>query len=201
MAYKRNNGGFTVVELMIAISVFATAMTLILAGVIFISRQYQQTSNKVQLEDASRTVHQQITQSIQFSGRDVSAKIPNGQYSARCVGNYMYIYSSAEPVSNQTVYASMSEGLYVKDNANNCAASDINITGATNLLPKGAKVVKFEITTTGTTSSLSTTFSKSPADILVFSGPGDVRCDSASKGREFCATVTLDSTATRRIGN
>lgn len=190
--------GFTIVELMIAISVFATAMTLVLAGVIFISRQYQQTSNRVALEEASRNVHQQITQSIQFSGTNIS-EITVAPYSAVCVGNYMYIFGANEPVNNQANYSSQREGLYVKDNPGvSCDPTLVNINGARNLLPAGAKVTLFSVTLAG---DVSTVFAKSPVDLLSFPGGGVATCNTTITGKEFCATVRLDSSASRRVGN
>jgi prepilin-type N-terminal cleavage/methylation domain-containing protein len=198
MVYK-NNKGFTVVELMIAISVFATAMTLVLAGVIFISRQYQQTSNRVALEEASRNIHQQITQSIQFSGTNILPEVTVPPYSAVCVGNYMYIYGANEPVSLQANYISQSEGLYVKDNPGiTCDTALVNINGARNLLPSGAKVTLFSVSSTG---NVSTIFVKSPDDLLRYSGGVVDGCSTTITGKEFCATVKLDSSATRRVGN
>lgn len=198
MGYK-NNKGFTVVELMIAISVFATAMTLVLAGVIFISRQYQQTSNRVALEEASRNIHQQITQSIQFSGTNILSEVTGAPYSAVCVGNYMYIYGANEPVNSQAAYISQAEGLYIKDNPGvTCDPALVNINGARNLLPSGAKVTLFSVTATG---NVSTVFAKAPDDLLSYPGGGVVTCNTTITGREFCATVRLDSSATRRVGN
>lgn len=198
MAYS-NKKGFTIVELMIAISIFATAMTLVLAGVIFISRQYQQTSNRVALEEASRNVHQQITQSIQFSGTNILSEVTVSPYSAVCVGNYMYIFGANEPVNTQANYSSQREGLFVKENPGvTCDPALVNINGARNLLPAGAKVTLFSVTPTG---NVSTVFAKSPDDLLSFPGGGVVTCNTTITGKEFCATVRLDSSASRRVGN
>jgi prepilin-type N-terminal cleavage/methylation domain-containing protein len=198
MVYN-NKKGFTIVELMIAVSVFSTAMVLVLAGVVFISRQYQQTSNRVALEEASRNIHQQITQSIQFSGTNIVSEITVGPYSAVCAGNYMYIFGANEPVDSQAAYYFQPEGLFIKENPGTaCDPALVNITGERNLLPVGAKVTLFSITATG---NVSTVFSKSPEDLLNFIGGGEVSCNTTITGKEFCATVKLDSSASRRVGN
>lgn len=222
MGSRATNKGFTIIELMIAVAVFATTMAIVLAGVIFISRQYQQASNRVALEEASRDIHQQITQSIQFSGKALTdsdnngiadEKTPTGSdYSAVCIGNYMYIYGSTEPVvPDGSGNFSYTEGLYIKNNLNNCAESDVNLSAdangvkPVNLLPPYSFVSKFKVTTTG---SVSTVFVRLPEDAddmlsLAPAGPnaGDAQCNITIAGREFCATVKLESSATRRVGN
>jgi prepilin-type N-terminal cleavage/methylation domain-containing protein len=195
----RNRKGFTIVELMIAISVFATAMTLVLAGVIFISRQYQQTSNRVALEEASRNIHQQIIQSIQFSGTNILSEVTVGPYSAVCVGNYMYIFGANEPVNAQATYNSQADGLFIKENPGvSCDSALVNTTNARNLLPSGAKVTLFSVSPTG---NISTVFAKSPSDLLNYPGSGIVTCNTTITGKEFCATVKFDSAAARRVGS
>lgn len=198
MASKQSRKGFTIIELMIAISIFAAAMTLVLAGVIFIARQYQQASNRVALEDASRNVHQQVLQSIQFSGIDTESAT-SGSYTATCVGNIMYVYgaraANGAVIANSADYTAQAEGLFVKDNLNSCNSADVSTANARNILPTGAKVAGFSVSAAG---AVSTQFAKAPTDLLSFNA-GEVTCNTTITGREYCATVKLDSAAARRV--
>lgn len=199
---KSKERGFTIVELMIAVSIFAIAITLVLAGVIFIARQYQQASNRVAMEDATRNLHQQIIQSVQFGKIIIpdagKGLFTNSGYRATCVGNYMYIYGEAKIV-DQSSYEGKEEGLYIKDNTTGCAQADISKVNARNLLPPGAKVVEFSVSDQG---EINTTVANSPPDLLEIVNSGgsfDVSCKSAITGREFCAIVSLNSAANQRI--
>jgi prepilin-type N-terminal cleavage/methylation domain-containing protein len=212
MAYKIKNKGFTIVELMIAITVFSTAMVLVLAGVILISRQYQQASNRVAIEEATRNIHQQIGDAIRFSGAN-SIKPLNpatGQWWAMCVGNLMFVYPSNTPftVDANAFDTSLAEGLYIKQGVS-CVEGNVNVSSPLpplppiiNLLPSGAKVTRFSVN--GTTGNITTTFAKSPGDLLNIPSstdlePGKVSCNAIITGREFCAAVSMQSTVNGRV--
>lgn len=194
MVFNKTKKGFTVVELMIAISVFATTMVIVLAGVILISRQYQQSSNKIALEDAARNMHQQIADSIKFSNSDVVVNNTNATYNALCVGGDMYLFGKFSAPYGQNEYNNITPGLFLQKATDKCATVTMNADAA-NLLPNNAKVTKFTITNT----EISTQFVKSDFDLLEL-GNQSVQCKIAISGREFCAVVSLDSTAIRRVG-
>lgn len=190
--------GFTIVELMIAISIFATAMTLVLAGVILVSRQYQHASNKVALEDVSRSIHQQISQSLRFSSVVNGPNLLGGKM-VFCVGKDKYVYGQT-PIINSASFTAQTEGLYMGDNTDNCGSNAFP-TGSRNLLPDEAKVAYFNFDSS--TDTLTTIFIKAPSDggdlVKVVSNPVEAGCDGTKFGREYCASTKFISTATGRI--
>lgn len=206
MAYKRQKG-FTVVELMIAIAVFAIAVVLVMAGVIYIGRKYQQSSTRVALEDASRNIHQQVGQAVQFSQRDTSDAIAQdastGNLTARCIGKDMFIFDKraidiVDTNPDPDKFSNLEEGLWLKrDPTGGCAQTDVNKTDAVNLLPPNAKTIVLDYTT----NRLTTLFVRAPDDTYLKFGstPDLTTCNYTLAGREFCADVKLTSYTVGRI--
>jgi prepilin-type N-terminal cleavage/methylation domain-containing protein len=199
--------GFTIIELMIAISVFSVAIILITMGVLVISRQYQQASNRVKLESASREIHQQIAQSIQFSVENVLVSAASGGWRSLCTGSQRYTYGSPLASYTTTSYNSLKSGLYSDQGAIGVCTvptgGDAAITALPNLLPSDAKVLEF--TYSGTSNTLKSRFVSSSTDLLSVTAaatPVDsIVCKSAAVGREYCAVVQLTSSAARRVTN
>ncbi len=209
MAYK-NQHGFTIVELMIATGVFSAAVLFITMGVIFIGRQFQQASTRVKLEDASREIHQQVGQSVQFSAGNPVNSSASGGWVSTCIGAQRYTYAATAAQSNPTYTASdfdgLKRGLYVDTitpTIGTCSilANPDSTASASNLLPASTTVVKFYYDTG--TNTLSTKFISSDSDLLNLSGTAissdSMQCKGGVTGKEFCAVVQLNSTATRRV--
>ena len=203
-----NKKGFTIVELMIAVTVFSVAAVLVMTGVIVIARQYQQASTRVALEEASRNIHQQITESIRFAKGTISSPLPSTassstNYSYVCIGSNMYIYGTYNSPYD-TNYTSLKEGLYLRQ-AVECDSANADIDLATNLLPPKSKVLIFTIgNAAANNGKISTLFIRSGDDNLVdFSGalPSEIKCKSGVAGREYCTYVPLESYATQRVGS
>ena len=203
MAYRSQQKGFTIVELMIAISVFAVAITLITMGVLVISRQYQQGSTRTKLEAANREIHQTITQAVQFAG--ATPKTSNETYwKAFCAGTQRFVFANTLSTYDGTEYNNLKPGLYLDSVVNDtCPAPSVNgvdgiaLLDRNNLLPSGAKVVKFEYSS----NLFSTKFVTSDADLLNLGAVDAINCKANVAGKEFCAVVQLQSSATRRINN
>lgn len=190
--------GFTIVELMIAITVFSIVATLVMAGVIYVARQYQQVTNRIAIEEASRSFHQQVLQSLQYTSVDVTEPSPELGYRAYCVGNNMFIFGGST-VTDGASFESQKEGLYVKQISGlgcDIPNSVSEITGQQNLLPEGAKVVGLSIDSV--TGVIKTTFVKSGTDLLDFSSLPTLKC-KMEVGKEWCAVVSFESMAKRRI--
>lgn len=202
MVYSKKQTGFTIVELMIAISVFAVAMMLVMGGVLMIGRQYQQGVTRTKLESASREIHQNIANSIQFaSGSPIF--VANTDWRSICVGDQRYTYALTQ-AAYDTLGAidSLKNGLYldiVTPGTCDVPASPENLN---NLLPNDSKVLKLSYNTTDNT--ISTVFIRSDSDLLDIPDGGNVdniKCKGAVTGKEYCAVVQFSSTAIRRTNN
>ena len=201
MAYKNRQKGFTIIELMIAISVFAAAVVLITMGVLLISRQYQQGSTRTKLESANREVHQTFTQAVQFAnGTYQTNSVVYAGYTASCIGTKRFIYGSQPTLPyDESKYNSLNPGLYIDSVDNKTCPNTSNPKAGTNLLPPGAKVVQFDFD--DVQKKFTTKFVSSPGDLLDYGTLPEynIKCNSGIAGREFCAVVQLTSSAIQRV--
>lgn len=195
--------GFTIVELMIAITVFSIVATLVMAGVIYVARQYQQVTNRIAIEEASRSFHQQVLQSLQYTSVPIADAVASGGYKGKCIGGQMYVYGEIEDFTgtiaqSQAKYNSQKPGLYVATTpSGGCDVSAVGpIQDLQNLLPKDAKVVGLSIDSV--TGVIKTTFVKSGTDLLDFSSLPTLKC-KMEVGKEWCAVVSFESMAKRRM--
>ncbi len=89
---KNKSGGFTIIELMIAISIFALVLMALSAVMIQIGRAYYRSVYTSRTQDAMRNISDNITRSIQFSGNPViKGSSPN--FDAVCIGSTRYTYA------------------------------------------------------------------------------------------------------------
>lgn len=198
-----NKKGFTIVELMIAIAIFAVVSMMVTFAVVFIGRQYKQASTRVNLESASRDVHQQVSESIQFAGGDQLSPASNSSgYQVTCIGDKQYAYGGNGGSFSAATYTSTKVGLYVFDIPTGTCPNVGASPAGKNALPDGAKVLKFDYNSG--TSTLSTVFVSADADLLNLSTnptADAVLCSTAVTGKEYCSVVKLQSTASRRVTN
>ena len=129
MIVTKSAKGFTIVELMVATSVFSAILLISLAGLIQIGRMYQKGVTSSQTQETARGVMDEITQAIQFNGGNVkepyiispATDIPRGPEIAVtaadvsknavgyfCIGTTRYTYSidRKQSPTNSNVVAS-----------------------------------------------------------------------------------------------
>jgi hypothetical protein len=212
MAFKIRQRGFTIVELMIAISVFSVAVVLITLGVMVISRQYQQSSTRIKLETANREIHQIITQAVQFTGGTPIYNDSLADWDAFCVGTQRFTFAKQPNAYDAPAYDALKAGLYLDTvPENTCPNPDVagtligggagtaTIADRDNLLPPGAKVVFFNYD--NDSNQFSTKFVSSSSDLINLGTPDLISCINVIAGKEFCAVVQLTSSAIRRVNN
>lgn len=209
MEYKQK--GFTVIELMIAIAVFTIAVLLVAAATMFIARNYTQAKNRVAIEEATRQLHSDIANSIIFSGSSSAIVQANDtknlDWDTLCVGNIAYTWSGVDLLDDKSNLDDLQDGLYQKNIDSSCEEPDSSISlldqGYTNVLPERAKVAKLNVAQIGSPDRYiieTNIFSGDISQKDMFAvNSGAVKCNSAVTGREWCAAVTLTSSATRRI--
>lgn len=200
MAY--NKSGFTILELMIAMTVFAVAVMLVMSGVIFIGRTYQQASSRISLEDTARQTMKDLEDTMKFSGVVDTAKITqaSGNYEGYCLGSKIYVFGKTASPDTITDFTNRKPGMYfIEDLSTSCQDSLDSFSPANynNLLPEGAKVSEFSISSSQPY-KISIRLIKSYEDLLE-SLSGKLRCKTAVSGREWCALAELDGIVIKRI--
>ncbi|MBP7834831.1 type II secretion system protein [Candidatus Saccharibacteria bacterium] len=176
--------GFTIVELMIATSIFTVAILLSSSVIIGISKTYQRASYTTKLNDASRNFHQDIKNAAN-QGNDVLPVI-NGSTKWICAGTTVYYWTESSDAYNNG-------GLYKLDNVSTCPTSPPS--SGLNILPDGAYVYNSGADTSSPR-TLTTNFGTGTADMHEESKL-QKECLPTLSGGDFCAQVTYKST----IGN
>jgi prepilin-type N-terminal cleavage/methylation domain-containing protein len=167
---RSSSSGFTIIELLIALSVFAVVMILITTGVLKFSRQYYEGVIQGKTQDTARAIIDDITRSIQFSGGDVTklttttpAQLPDPTKPAvgYCFGlSKRYRFYLNSQVTDQSPNASLHQHnqAIVSDTVTGCSANtvadsvqDANVltdTNARELLGEHMRLAKLDITGT-----------------------------------------------------
>jgi prepilin-type N-terminal cleavage/methylation domain-containing protein len=91
---RLEQSGFTIVELMIALSVFAVTLLLSTTVIITIGRLYTKGVSSANLQDATRSVLNDITSTLEFSDEQPAACTPSSPIPITCSANQI---TSAHP--------------------------------------------------------------------------------------------------------
>lgn len=203
MAYsnKHQHSGFTVVELMIAITVFSVLMLIVTIGVFQVAREYQQASTRTRLESASRNIHQQVADGVKYSGSTPALSTVVSGWQSLCTGNQRFTFASSLPTYTSSSYTALNTGLYLYTDASGpCSASSPGPTVGTNLLPTNARVVSFVYDSLN--GAFVTKFIVSDSDLVDFGATGaagELKCKAPVVGGEYCAVVELQSSFIKRV--
>lgn len=111
---RPNQHGFTIVELIIATSVFSVVLLLAVTGIVTMGKRYYKGVTVTRTQEVARAIQDEITTSIQVSGNslitrsaDLSGKKPNEndyyQTRAICIGDTRYTYVLNSQLSKDAV--------------------------------------------------------------------------------------------------
>ncbi len=194
-AYKNaNQKGFTIIELMIASMVFSVLIIMVSAVTLGVAKQYQKATYTAQLNDASRNVHQTISQTIGYGG-DYSETSVDG-YKVYCAGTTRLFYKPSTDTA-------INNGLYRQENTTDCGDT-INIALAENLLPKNGFITEFSVNKIGANNAynIKTTFKVGTVDMFETT-PNIVKinnkCLPTLKGGDFCTEVTYTNVVVAKL--
>lgn len=200
MQHKMNKKGFTIVELLIAISVFSLSIMLVTAVVLGIARQYQKASYTVQLNDASRNIHESIARDINYGASITAVQGTTIKYFCS-EGRVMYAWkpTSGASINNGLFrYDLNSGGVFV---ACNDATASTALANGVNLLPRNGFVANFSSNSVGGgVSEIITNFKVGTADMFEDStNPAGSNCLPTLRGGDFCSVVEYNSVVKPRI--
>lgn len=127
---RRHQSGFTIVELMMATTVFAVILLLVTTGIIQIGRNYYKGTISAKTQEAARSVADAIAQNIQFAGGIIiptDGSMNNGNQLGTCIGDKRYSFT---PRALTTGAINTNRGLVVDTVSGGCSS-------VTNALPNG----------------------------------------------------------------
>ncbi len=190
---SKKQAGFTVVEFLIAISIFSTIMILAITVIMSISKLYQKASYTSQLNSTSRNLHQELAVNLTYHSQYVVLEA--GDKQGFCVGNDVYYY---ELSSDSNIY----EGLYKaqKTSTDPCTQAVVStiLANGVNLLPKNGFVTKLSIITDTSMRRIETSFRVGTADMFEGDNVGN-NCRSTLRGGDFCSVVDYNSNVRSRL--
>lgn len=221
----RRRNGFTIIELLIATTVFSVVLLVISAAIIQIGRIYYKGVTGAQTQETTRTILSDITQAIQFtSGQIVTTYDTAGNDQgtdsiyAICVGNRLYSYKFGQQREESQ------HAMVVRDVTGGCIAtaasldmavpskgfemlaehmrlSDLHveaIPGATETYRVSIRVVygDDDLLCSDSLGNCSSAATMSPTQLA---NARDLRCKDIRAGTQFCATSELSTIVERRL--
>ncbi len=136
------SGGFTILELMIAMSVFATVLLVCTVGILQIGRSYSKGITSSRTQEAARAVLDEISEAIQFGAGLPADLANNGAADGVCAGGKRFSYVLNRQLTDSVIVpASQSRHVVVVDPIGSAACTSglqaVNVTNATLTNPGG----------------------------------------------------------------
>jgi len=89
---KITHHGFTMVELLIATSVFSVILLLAANGIVYVGRLYQKGASSIKAQEVTRSVVDEIKNDFELNGGKYIPLSPSGTKKGFCIGNNLYSY-------------------------------------------------------------------------------------------------------------
>lgn len=202
--------GFTILELMIATTVFSVIMLLCTYGMIQIGRTYYKGATLARTQNTARAVMDNITQAIQYGSavpvNDIGAPTtPNGAVVSSTASSGVFCVGSNQYTFTHDQVSGSNHGLVVDTSSLlNCTAQPLpspTISGK-ELLGENMRLTKFQI--------LNTTGSDYHILLkITYGNDADIELDPTKPtvygnckgglGSQFCASSQLATTVHRRL--
>jgi len=207
--------GFTIVELMIALAVFSTILVIGTVVMIQIGNLYTKGVNTANLQDATRSVANDVASSLQFSGQTPSmppAKTFSGMtVNSVCIGSTRFSYIIGKKLGQDTDGTPPTKHVLWRDTVNSalpCTVLDITqatppgSVGGYEMVPDNVRLNKFSIVENPPNSGVFTVqvwMSYGDIDLMTINpSTGSVTCKGGA-GTQFCAASELTTQVSRRV--
>ena len=209
--HRTNSSGFTILELLISMSVFAVVLLVIAVGVLRFTDDYYKGVTSSKTQATARAIMSEVSQSIEFS--KTVTPIPPGAsgIGGLCVDNLLYSYKVGQEVIDNSPIGSQHQWFHdlVVSNPGTCTGSTTPTLPAT--LPAGSRELlgqhmrlgAFSITSTGKvfTIRVRVIYGEDPLLNPPVSGGTNWATEScvSGMGSQFCAVSDLTTTVEQRL--
>ncbi|HKR82220.1 MAG TPA: prepilin-type N-terminal cleavage/methylation domain-containing protein [Candidatus Saccharimonadales bacterium] len=214
MIQTRKQGGFTVIELLIATAVFSVVLLMVTFGIMQITRVYYKGVTETNTQNTARSIADSIAQTIQFGGTgNIQASVgstPGTSY-AFCIGNQLFSYVLGYQVMDSPT-AGWKQGYHalVVSSAAGCGGpvspvanlvTTKNIPASRELLGQRMRLSKLSVQPVPGSSNLWN------VDVKIVYGDDDLinnptlptaTCKS-NTGSQFCAVSELNTIVEKRV--
>lgn len=205
-----NTRGFTLIELMIAITIFSVLLLTAGTTVTQISRLYYKGVIISRTQNASRSIIDDISQTFQFSNGQVVTANDGGQVNSICIGQVRFTYILNKQVSATSPHALWRDKI---DSAGSCGAnmpdlSSQNPGGGADgkeLLETGMRLKTFSVSQPGADPlddvyDINVAIIYGDDDLIEFSSPSTPEnCKGGVTGSQWCALSALNTQIYSRV--
>lgn len=218
---RLNSAGFTIVELMIASTVFSVILILISIGLISVGRVFFKGVTLTNTQEVTGVITEDIASSIQLSGESITFPITaNGSTKGFCIGTRRYSYLEGVQLSDNPSSSDQAKHVFMVDRVPSCNNSTQAQSLSLGSIPAGKELLSpkmrlggLRIEPKGTglyavtvrvvygdrdllcSPSLSDCNTSVPPVSLVF---GEITCKN-TVGSQFCGVSELTTSAYKRI--
>jgi prepilin-type N-terminal cleavage/methylation domain-containing protein len=197
-----NQKGFTIVELMIATSVFSVLLLVASATVVRFTNGFQKALAQNTTQNVTRSIVDTVSQSLQFGG-GMSELADNGSTKGYCVGSVNYSFllgrrlgSEAGDVQHALVQL---PGTGVDCGAGNAQNLTSGPVSGSEMLSDRMRLSKFNISKAGNVFTVTVKVAYGDDDLLDDPTGPDSKCKDQQAGTQFCAVSELSTTVKARI--
>lgn len=211
--------GFTIVELMIATMVFAVVLLLVTAGILQVARVFYKGLTEANTQSAARSIIDDISHAIQFSGGDVdqtaTSPVAGNDY-AFCINNNQISYKPGYQVKNNPSAPDQTWHAIVSRTVSGCSGlgaqtlgNQTLLSGSRDLLGQNMRLSNLEVTSLGDNKyRVTVRVAYGDSDLLYSpSAPSDpagatrpdATCRPVRAGTQFCAISELSTLVVKRV--
>lgn len=208
---KNLQAGFTIVELMIATSVFSTVLLVGLAGFVQIGKSYYKGINITQTGETAKQTLAEISSNVRLSGGSVGSGTSVAGPSYYCIGSHRYTYilynrvDTSVPPDFSTNFGLLEDNL---PGNNGCGdpfggPSQVPLNNPTELLGNQMRLLEFNVAATDATQTLykvDITVAYGQDSALTSPINSSTQCKLQLGGNEFCAITRLTTMIHRDVG-
>ena len=201
MSQLKQQAGFTIVELMVATTVFSIVMLIGLAAVTQIGKMYYKGVVTSQTQEVARAISNNIAQSVQLSSGEITS--PSGASGSFCVGNVRYSYVLDQEIEIDQPHILWSDTL---DNCKNVAHPSLLVpmtatpggVDGKELMGQNMRLSTITLTQFGTTSLYDLTVG------VIYGDTGTLlashqACSGSYLTAQFCAVTNISTTVKKRL--
>jgi prepilin-type N-terminal cleavage/methylation domain-containing protein len=203
-----SNKGFTIIELMIATTVFSVILLIVSATMLQIARFYQKGVTNSKTQEATRNIIDDIGGKLQFNAGSFQTN-SSGPITSICIDKTRYNYMLNTMVSETAGTRKGPHAIWQDTDPGGCPTIPQLIfmsfagpptAGGRELVPRNMRVVEFNIPPpSGDLFTISLHLMAGDDDGIVNpAGTPPTGCKSNVSGGQYCANVKLETTVNKR---
>lgn len=199
--------GFTLVELLVATTVFSLILLVATTGIVQLGRLYYRGITDSKTQEVTRAVFEDISRSVQFAKgqrRDVPAALLPAGVTQFCIGDTRYSYSINEKVTSSSSTGLRATRISPTDNCLGAVAGQ-------QMLDQNMRLLDLRVAPIGSSSGYDVLVKVAYGDndlLNLYQDDGSTRtavsidagqCKSGTAGSSFCAVAQLNTIIKKRL--